>query len=406
MDLEHIPNADWRHAVAESEDHHPDLQRHDKVCIACPVCGSSRARPVCPARDLAEQRRCLAQFYRRRWRRHNPATAPDRMSFTQDYLTNIVSCLNCELLYRNPRPPQEAIVRAYAGDRYDQAYLEAEFAAQRIWARRKLPLLRQRLTKQPGRSDAPRVLEIGSFVGGFLAEGASQGWSMVGVDPGHDVSAFCRARGLPVVRGTVEEAGLQPGSFDAIVIWNTFDQLPDPHPTLAETVRLLTNGGLLVIRIPNGLCFSLATALRSQLPAWLRPPLTLAMAWNNLLGFPYLYGYSAHTLSVLTASYGYRRIACVPDTLMPAPAGHTKQWARMEERLCHSLCRMSWGAGWASDRFATAPWLDLYFERACTDEEEGTARTRGARLGFVPVYVPTAFGQSQLDSQGMKEAKV
>jgi hypothetical protein len=229
---------------------------------------------------------------------------------------------------------------------------------------------------------------------------------MLGVDPGHDVTAFCHDRGLPVVRGTVEAAALEPGSFDAIVIWNTFDQLPDPHPTLAETVRLLTNGGLLVIRIPNGLFYSRATALRSQLPAWLRPPVTVTMAWNNLLTFPYLYGYSAHALSVLTASYGYRRVTCVPDTLMSAPAGHTKIWARVEERLCHSMCRMSWGAGWTSDRFATAPWLDMYFERACTDEEEGKERSREASLGFVPVYAPTTFGHSQLDSQGMKEAQL
>jgi SAM-dependent methyltransferase len=403
MDRENSQPADRRTVVA-SHTADADLGRQPQVCVSCPICGSSRMRTVCSAPELEAQRRDLLQFYRRRWRRQNAATAEDRAAFTQNYLTDIVTCVNCALLYRNPRPPQEAIVRAYAEDRYDQAYLQAEFLNQRRWARRKLPHLRQRLAQQAERPHTPRVLEVGSFVGGFLAEGLSEGWDMLGVDPGREVTAFCRGQGLPVVQSTLQDAALKPGSFDAILIWNTFDQLPDPHPILMEAVRLLTNGGLLVIRVPNGLCFSATTELCARLPVGLTAPLTLFMAWNNLLTFPYLYGYSAPTLTTLTASYGFRRIACVPDTLMPAPAGHTKLWARLEERLCHLLCQVSWQPGWSSDRLATAPWLDLYFERACTDDNKAPSIDAG--LGFVPVYVPTAFGQSQLDAPGMKEAKV
>jgi SAM-dependent methyltransferase len=96
------------------------------------------------------------------------------------------------------------------------------------------------------------VLEVGSFAGGFLLEGQEQGWDMVGVDPGRDVAAFCRARGLPIFEGTLEETRFMPGSFDAVVVWNTFDQMPDPRPVLERAVLLLRNGGILVLRVPNG----------------------------------------------------------------------------------------------------------------------------------------------------------
>jgi SAM-dependent methyltransferase len=403
MERENWPNAERPPTLAASEDPQVDLSQEDQVCVACPLCGSSRTRLICSPDDLAGQRRYLTRFYRRRWRRQNTETAPDRSAFTQNYLTAIVGCAACGLLYRNPRPPQDAITQAYAMDRYDEAYLQAEFANQRAWARTKLPRFRERLLKHTVRRDTPRVLELGSFVGGFLAEGVSEGWEVLGVDPGRDVTSFCLAQGLPVVHGTLEEAALKPMSFDAVVIWNTFDQLPDPHRAFSSIVRLLTNGGLLVIRIPNGAFFSAAIALHAQLPAWLRVPLDVTMAWNNLLTFPYLYGYSTETLTGLAASYGFRRVACVPDTLMPTPGGHTKVWARMEERLCHWLCRAIWRAGWASDHFTAAPWLDLYFERACTDDE-GAASEAGAGLGFVPVYVPTALRQSDLNSQGREEA--
>lgn len=380
-----------RRPRATSDSSRAGLRRQPRECVDCPVCGSARARMVCSAAEMAEQRRYVAAFYRRRWRTHNAATAADRASFTQDYTTDIVSCADCALLYRNPRPRPDAVTRAYRQDRYDAAYLAAEFENQRAWVRRKLPALAHRL--RPGHGRRPQVLEVGSFVGALLAEGRTCGWEMFGVDPGEDVTAFCRARGLPVFRGTLQDADLKDGSFDAVVIWNTFDQLPDPRPTLDAAVRLLRDGGLLTIRIPNGACFASAMALQSSLPDWLRSPLWTALAWNNLLTFPYLYGYTVETLTALTSADGFRRVACLPDTLMPAPAGQITRWAAWEAQLYRWLCRASWHAA-ASERYPSAPWLDVYFERACSEDDEVGWSARNNGLGLIPVYAPLAMRQS------------
>ncbi len=392
--MERAVNSDRQ--AAQPDASRVELGAEDRIRVACPACGSSEFRVMCSARDLDEQRRVLTQFYRRRWRRQDGATSADRTDFTHNYVTDIARCVECGLLYRNPRPAGEAIVRAYSTDQYDEAYLQAEFVSQCAWARTKIPELHRRLANQAGRRRKPRILELGSFVGGFLAEGVAQGWEMLGIDPGKDVTAFCRARGLPVVHGTLEDAELEPGSFDALVIWNTFDQLPNPHSTLAQAVRLLADGGFLVIRIPNGACFSSAVALRSTLPRVLPSVVDVMMAWNNLLTFPYLHGYSTRTLESLTAPYGFRCIASLPDTLVPTPAGHLTWAARLEERLCHGLCRAAWHLVGPTDGYALAPWLDLYFERGCADPQGHGHVTAEERLGFVPVYVPTAFRQSKL----------
>jgi len=73
-------NVSRRHPVAAREEAAVDLARQDQVCVACPVCGSSRGATLCSASALAEQHRYLMQFYRRRWRRQSPATAADRVS--------------------------------------------------------------------------------------------------------------------------------------------------------------------------------------------------------------------------------------------------------------------------------------------------------------------------------------
>ncbi len=368
--------------------------------VGCLVCGSPHSKMVCTAPEMEAQRRLLAQFYRRRWRAQNAGTAADRLAFTQNYTTNIVSCAGCGLLYRNPRPDADAIVGAYRTDRYDDAYLLAEFNNQRGWARQKIPLLRRLLAERPPRKSAPRILEVGSFVGGFLAEGQAAGWDVFGIDPGDQVTAFCRSQGLPVFHGTLDQADLATASFDAVVIWNTFDQLPDPHPTLVHATRVLRNGGLLVIRVPNGACFSAAMSVFAHLPGWLRRPLHITLAWNNLLTFPYLYGYSTPTVSALAASHGFRRLACRPDTLLPVPAGQPKWWARIEERCCQWLCRAGWHAGAGSERYTTAPWLDLYFERACVDESRMDTAEREPSLGLIPVYAPVALSHTSICEGG------
>jgi SAM-dependent methyltransferase len=363
-----------------------DLERQPRVSVGCRLCGSRRYRIVCSEREIAAQHAFLQSFYRSRWSRQDTATATDRIKFTQDYATAVVACEECGLLYRNPRPAAQAVTDAYQTEHYDQQYLRAELQTQQAWAQSKVPFVAKYLAK----STRPRVLEIGSFVGGFLLEGLKQGWDMIGVDPGRDVAAFCRERGLPVFEGTVENARFPLGSFDAIVVWNTFDQLPDPRPLLEQAVVLLRNGGVLVIRVPNGACFAWMMRLCARLPRPLRRPLDVAMACNNLLTFPYLYGYSPDQLLRLTAPYGFRLAGCVPDEVVSAPSGHLAWWAVAEERTAKAMFRAI-AALWSDSstrRYRTSPWLDVVFERPCADPGE---TDRKFNLGVVPVYSPLVF---------------
>jgi SAM-dependent methyltransferase len=383
-------------AAQHNSDAKADLGKQPRVCVRCRLCGSNRSRLVCSTEDLTDQRRFLQHFYRSRWSQQNTATATDRLKFTQDYTTEIVACSDCDLLYRNPRPRTEAVAKAYETERYDRAYLWAEWETQRAWARTKVPVLAKYLKKTASRA-RPRILEIGSFVGGFLVEGREQGWDMFGVDPGRDVISFCRGLRLPVFEGTLEEAKLSPASFDAVVVWNTFDQLPDPHVLLKHAVPLLRNGGLLIVRVPNGACFECVMGLRAGVPRALRHPLDMALAFNNLLTFPYLYGYSAYQLERLTASYGFRLVDCLPDQLASTPSGQLNWWARWEERGIKFLSR-ALAALWQderSHRYRSAPWLDCYFERACAEEDPLVSEKIG--LGVVPVYSPLVFEDTGSD---------
>lgn len=375
--------------VAEPNQSPGDLAQQATTRACCPLCDCDDSHIVSSAYDLAGLQRFLQQFYRRRWRIQNGATVRDRPAFMQHDTTDLISCEGCGLLYRNPPPPKSAVADLYAQSRYEETCLRAEHQANRAEAARKILSVAQRLPYH-SRKRRPRVLEIGCSAGGFLAEGLSLGWDMLGIDQDKDAAAFCRDEGLPVFHGTVHDAELDPSSFDAVVIWNTFNQLHDPHPTLAAAARLLRNGGLLVLRVPNGNCFRLMMTILAPLPAWLHRPFHTALAWNNLVTFPYRYGYGLETLTNLTASYGFKRTACIPDTLGPAPPDQLKSWAVVERYCGNAIYRAVWYAAGPSGRFFVAPWLDLYFERACTDIPE-YRQSLHEGLGLLPVCPSTSL---------------
>jgi SAM-dependent methyltransferase len=322
----------------------------------CTVCRGAERVVVCTAAEVRRQFDYAKKFHRRRLRligrRDARKALADRGDYSHDYLTDLVACAECGLVFRAARPAPDTAAAEYAAERYGGERLQALFDSQ-------LELFRDRIgTLQQVLRDAPRpaVVEVGSFVGGFLTAARELDWTAVGVDPGAEVADFCRARGLEVYRTVAEEAPIAAGSADCVAIWNTFDQLPDPQPTLAAAQRWLRPGGVLVVRVPNGACFRIAMGLVRRLP-W-HGPLLAALAWNNLLGFPYLYGYSPANLDRLLARFGFAPIVARPDTLVRLADDKTALWAAWEERLLKALWRMAF-----RESADTAPWFDAYYVR-------------------------------------------
>ena len=316
---------------------------------------------VCSSGEVEAQIRFLREFHRRRLRNPTASDLQDRVEFTQEYVTDIVACRGCGLLCRSPRPPAGAITGAYSEDRYGHEHLSSEFELQRQWSQSKVRSLASRL--QSRSSVQPLVVEVGCFVGGFLAAGGERGWRMSGVDPGKEVAAFCRDQGFEVFCGTLIEAPIEPGTIDAVAIWNTFDQLPNPDSTLAAARQILHEHGLLVVRVPNGSCFRRLVAWQKRLAAPLKNGVGAALAWNNLLGFPYVYGYTLRTMDELLARHGFARLATCPDTLMTLANRESTQWAHWEERLvkwgCLTMAHVE--QAWDESEYHLAPWLDIYY---------------------------------------------
>jgi 2-polyprenyl-3-methyl-5-hydroxy-6-metoxy-1,4-benzoquinol methylase len=103
------------------------------------------------------------------------------------------------------------------------------------------------------RSTEPRVLEIGCGMGLLISAFRRFGCDVYGVELSEANARFARERlGLQVYTGTVEDAPLEPASFDLVILDNVLEHLPDPKATLKRATDLLRpQGGRLYIDTPN-----------------------------------------------------------------------------------------------------------------------------------------------------------
>jgi hypothetical protein len=211
------------------------------------------------------------------------------------------------------------------------------------------------------------VLEIGSHYGAFLQVAREWGWIAEGVDPGKDTSRFAASKGFTVRNVAAEDAALPDATFSGVFIWNCFEQIEQPQKPLAVCRRALRSGGLLTVRTPNGKFYSLCQQLLHDDSTGTAEKdfLLRVMGYNNLLGFPYLYGYSSETLTRLISASGFRYEGALNSELLTFPLPEDPDWVRQEERDINKGVRLLTNSVLAdgSGRLI-GPWIELWFRAA------------------------------------------
>lgn len=310
----------------------------------CPACGATAATTLATREDLIVEMEELWTFHSRRLRPETPpARLADRTVFSQDAPLRLACCGGCGLVFRNPRQKERDLRDTYSGEEPEEDALEALFRTQRESHRGQAG----RLTRLLGRTGSG--LEVGSYVGAFLAASADLGWSFEGVDVNPSAVRFAAEKGFTVQEGTLEDVDPER-RFDAVVIWNTFEQLPNPRATAGAVLGLLNPGGIFAVRVPNGDFYR----------SWRRPGLgrpgglrRAVLAHNNLLGFPYRHGFTPGSLRLMLERVGFRPERLVGDTLVPISDEWTRPWAAMEERTLKRMLRIS-------SPLLPSPWFELY----------------------------------------------
>ena len=180
---------------------------------------------------------------------------------------NIVQCLNCDLLYLNPRPDRSEInlyypdtYNAYVSWRTDRKSLK-EYVAKKCWGKHppkgidKLlsALFKKRLMGMPDYVDRGKVLDIGCGNGYMVNLLNELGWDSFGLEMSEIAVRAAQEMGLKIQCGSIDDdvEYYPSGSFDAVLMLQVLEHLYDPLKVLIKVHKLLKPGGQLIVTTPN-----------------------------------------------------------------------------------------------------------------------------------------------------------
>lgn len=323
---------------------------------SCLACGARSGRVLLRPEDVRCEQRWLDRFHAARIAADASADAKDRATFTQSEDCQVLACDACQTLRRAPRPSPEETERAYAQDEYGAEMLARLAANQDAFFTAKLAQLAPALDAiVPG----DRVLEIGSFVGGFLRAARQHGWWATGIDVGEETSRFTRTRGFDVVQGDVLDLDL-PGDYSAVFVWSTFDQLAEPAAVLDRIRSLLRPRGLLVLRVPNGRFETATLALRRAARGTRRACHVLcAQAYANFVTFPYLTGYTPESLCGMLEGHRFACRQVSGDNILRLADDRTLPFAVREEARAKRAVRRACRRAERATGLLFDPWIDV-----------------------------------------------
>ena len=152
-------------------------------------------------------------------------------------------CQGCGAIFVSPLPREETLLQAYA-QMQDPYYVEE---MGRTKASDRILSLLERLRGKKG-----RLLDVGCFYGGLLADARKRGWEVEGVEPSHWARGKAREQfDLEIRYPSLQAAAFPDGSFDVVTAIDVLEHFLHPKEELGEMVRILRRGGLLYLSTPD-----------------------------------------------------------------------------------------------------------------------------------------------------------
>lgn len=157
-----------------------------------------------------------------------------------------VKCLDCKLIYQNPRPKYDEIFLKDAYEEYE-GYLPAY-----VYDEKSLNSLDKELNeilKFDKKKTA--ILEIGSAMGDFLKVSQKYYSKCVGVDVAENMAEYVKSQlNLHVHIGSYIDVNFDE-KYSCVHMSHVIEHIPNPKEWLSKTKQILEDQGVLVVNVPN-----------------------------------------------------------------------------------------------------------------------------------------------------------
>lgn len=204
---------DYERGGTQKDEYSPE----EVVTVPCPLCGSDSRKQI----------------------------------YTEHGAIGICQCLSCSAIYTCPRIKSPEQV--YWGDP-EKYCAEARLIFEGKAAHHRDPNYLEELRLIEHYKPSGRFLDVGCNMGMLLRLARQRGWTAIGVEPSPSSARLATERlGLTVYNCFLHELPeSEHGSFDVVALSDVFEHICEPLPFLQVAARLLSDDGILYIKVPNG----------------------------------------------------------------------------------------------------------------------------------------------------------
>jgi len=159
----------------------------------------------------------------------------------------IRECRDCGLVYVSPQPADDELAQFYENMYPDDSEESVETRSLGLHEQ----LIRRILERRC--PDGGRLLDAGCGFGRLLEVLEDLPWEMTGVEMSETAATYAQQL-VPrahVIRSSIEEAPVAPGSQDCITCIAVLEHMKRPGDTLGRLTEWLAPGGLLVVQVPR-----------------------------------------------------------------------------------------------------------------------------------------------------------
>jgi SAM-dependent methyltransferase len=182
-----------------------------------------------------------------------------------------------------------------------------------------------------------RLLDVGAHAGRFVWRAGQGGWLADGLELNPRTAAYAAARtGRPIHQVNVRDFADGGAAYDAVVLTDVLEHIPEPRAALEGAARLLAPGGWIAVKVPHGASQLRKEIWHGRLDRRYRP--TVA---DNLVHVSH---FSPRALSLALTRSGFGEVALRPGAPELPPLGGIAAVASRTVRL-GTHCAASWLPG-------------------------------------------------------------
>ncbi len=205
---------------------------------------------------------------------------------------HLARCGACGLEFQHPRPVFEQLAAAvYTSDYHPGGHETIDRSRERTFARQM-----ERLERYVRRRPAA-LLDVGCGAGAFLGYARGRGWRVGGTDI--RVTGAARRHGARLWEGQLPDIDFDGARFDAVRLNHVLEHTPAPLRELRRARRIVADGGVLLIGVPN------VGGLSMRLKSWQSRLGLKRRRWKHYGALHHLWFFTPATLAALVRAAGF-----------------------------------------------------------------------------------------------------